>query len=375
MLTPQDDLPGHQTPDTFAQAGNGDPRFTERWWYTAHPIDGSSLLLDIGFGYYPNRGVMDAFAGITVGRTQHNFRASRQLGRNPLELDVGPLRLDIDTARGIHQLRLKDNASGLSFELQFEACLPAAQEKQSRRERHGEVEEDLARVTQFGRWRGWLVIHGQRHALTPETWWGQRDRSWGVRSEMRTDWAVPPMQTHKQFFWTWSMLQTAHVGVCMFLKERDPGKPFYLSGAAFERQADGGVKQREIAAVEHELQWAEDPLGQTLAGGELRLHFDEGAPRVLRLEPLPTRFYLKGGLYGGYNGWNHGDDKGAYAEAHDAWNLDDPLTRERARTLGDHVLRVHTEGLQGEESGIGISEYGVAAGYARYPLPQKHPAL
>ena len=31
MLTPQDDLLGHQTPGSFAQAGNGDPRFTERF--------------------------------------------------------------------------------------------------------------------------------------------------------------------------------------------------------------------------------------------------------------------------------------------------------------------------------------------------------
>jgi hypothetical protein len=371
MLTPQDDLPGHQTPGTFAQAGHGDPRFTERWWYTAHPIDGRPLLLDIGFGYYPNRGVMDAFAGVTVGRTQYNFRASRQLGANPLDLAVGPLRLDISPAEGVHRLRLTDNASGLSFELQFEACLPAAQEKQSRRERDGVVEEDLARVTQFGRWRGWLQVNGERHALEPATWWGQRDRSWGVRSEMRTDWAAPPMQTHKKFFWTWSMLQTESMGVCLFLKEREPGQPFYLSGAEFQRQADGRVAQREITGVDHELQWADDPLGQTLAGGELRLRFDHGAPRVLRLEPLPTRFYLKGGLYGGFGGWNHGDDKGAYAEGHDAWNLDDALTRERARTLGDHVLRVHTDG----ESGIGISEYGVAAGYPKYPLPQKHPAL
>src|SRR3989344_237887 len=80
MLTPQDDLPGHQTPGTFAQAGNDDLRFTERWWYTAHPTDGRPLLIDVGFGYYPNRGVMDAFAGVTVGRRQHNFRASHRLG-------------------------------------------------------------------------------------------------------------------------------------------------------------------------------------------------------------------------------------------------------------------------------------------------------
>src|SRR3989344_4441852 len=322
MLTPQDDLPGHQTPGTFAQAGNDDLRFTERWWYTAHPTDGRPLLIDVGFGYYPNRGVMDAFAGVTVGRRQHNFRASRRLGQNPLDLEVGPLRLDITPAKGLHRLRLQDNASGLAFELEFEASLPAAQEKQSRRERDGVLEEDLARVTQFGRWRGWLQVNGERPELASADWRGQ-------------------------------------------------GRPYCLSGAEFQRRADGGVSRREITGVDHDLQWADDPLGQTLAGGELRLSFDHGAPRVLRLEPLPTRFYLKGGLYGGFGGWNHGEDKGAYAEAHDAWDLDDPLTRERARTLGDHVMRVHTDG----ESGIGISEYGVAAGYSKYPGPQKHPAL
>jgi hypothetical protein len=34
-------------------------------------------------------------------------------------------------------------------------------------------------------------------------------------------------------------------------------------------------------------------------------------------------------------------------------------------------VRVTTDGL----SGIGITEYGVAAGYPRYPGPQKFPAL
>jgi len=371
MLTPQDDLPGHQTPGTFAQAGNGDVRFTERWWFTGHPIDGRPMLLNIGFGYYPNRGVMDAYAGITIERRQYNFRASRHLGDNPLDMEVGPLCLEILPRKNMHRLTLRDNASGLSFELEFEGCFPRAQEKQSFRERDGELQEDLARVTQFGRWRGWLQLHGERHELTPETWWGQRDRSWGVRSEMRTDWAVPPMQTHKNFFWTWSMVQTESLGVCLFLKEREPGRPFYLSGAEFERRPDGGIVQREITAVEHDLQWADDPLGQTLSGGELRLSFDDGPPRVLTLEAQPARFYLKGGLYGGYGGWNHGDDRGQYAEAHDVWDLDDPLTRERARTLGDHVLKVIVDG----QAGIGISEYGVAKGYPKYLEPQKHPAL
>ncbi|MBS0449983.1 MAG: hypothetical protein JSS14_01605 [Proteobacteria bacterium] len=371
MLTAQDDLLGHQTPGTFARAGNGDPRFTERYWYTAHPLDGTPWIFDAGVGYYPNRGVMDGFAGVTIGRRQFNFRASRRLGARPLEIEVGPLRLEVDLRSGVHHLTLAENASGLSFDLRFDPTFPAAQEKQSFRERKGEVEEDLARVAQFGRWRGWLVADGKRYELTAGDWWGQRDRSWGIRSEMRTDHDRPPVQTHTKLFWTWSMLQMQHSAVSIFLKEREPGAPYYLSCSEFQRGADGVVAVREATRVEHEIAWADDPMGQTIAHADLRLEFEHGLPRQLRVEGLPARFYLKGGLYGGFGGWNHGDDRGPYHEGHDVWNLDDAAIRERARTLSDHVVRVTSEG----DSGIGISEYGVASGYPRYVAPQKFPAL
>jgi len=371
MLTPQDDLLGHQTPRSFSQAGNGDARFTERYWYTAHPLDGSPVIFDAGFGYYPNRGVMDAFAGVTIGRRQVNFRASRHLGGNPLDTTVGPLQLVVDVRTGLHRLTLAENASGISFDLSFEPSFPASQEKQSFRERKGLVEEDLARVAQFGRWRGWLVADGKRYTLEPASWWGQRDRSWGIRSEMRTDLDKPPVQQHANFFWTWSMFQLENCGISMFLKEREPGQPYYLSCTEFQRGVDGSIVRREAADVEHAIVWADDPLGQTIAHADLRIRFEHGPARELHVEGLPARFYLKGGLYGGFGGWNHGDDLGPYHEAHDAWNLDDPATRERARTLSDHVVRVTSNG----GTGIGISEYGVATGYPLYPAPQKFPAL
>jgi hypothetical protein len=37
MLTPQDDLIGHQLPTTFDQIDNSDPAWMERLWYTGHP--------------------------------------------------------------------------------------------------------------------------------------------------------------------------------------------------------------------------------------------------------------------------------------------------------------------------------------------------
>jgi hypothetical protein len=371
MLTAQDDLIGHQTPSPFAKSGAGDIRFTERYWYTAHPIDGTELLLDVGLGYYPNRNVMDGFAGVTVGRRQHNFRASRRLGGCPLDTSVGPLKIEIIEGMKLHRLTLAENPSGISFSLDFEATFPPAQEKQNFRERDGIVEEDLARVSQFGRWRGWIIVDGRRFDVDPTLWWGQRDRSWGLRSEMRTDETRPPVATHRNFFWTWSMLQFQRSALSIFLKERSPGKPHYLSGTEFTQEPGGAISHRDVVAVDHQIEWANDPLGQTIATADLTFRFDRGEPRHVTVHGLPTRFYLKAGMYGGLQGWTHGDDRGDYHSAHDVWDLDDARTRTIARTLSDHVVKV----VSGDEIGFGISEYGVAAGYPLYRAPQQFPAL
>ncbi|WP_454629935.1 hypothetical protein [Bradyrhizobium cenepequi] len=371
MLTAQDDLIGHQSPAPFATSGAGDVRFTERYWYTAHPIDGSELLVDIGLGYYPNRHVMDGFAGVTVGRKQHNFRASRRLGARPLETEVGGLKIEVVEGMNLHRLTLANNPSGVSFSLEFRASFPPAQEKQNYREREGIVEEDLARVSQFGRWQGWIAVDGKRFEVTPQTWWGQRDRSWGLRSEMRTDETRPPVATHRNFFWTWSMFQFEQSALSVFLKERSPGKPHYLSGTEFQREADGSISRREVTAFDHKIEWADDQLGQTIAIADFTFTFERGDPRRVRAHGLPTRFYLKAGMYGGLQGWAHGDDRGEHYVAHDIWDLDDAPTRAIARTLSDHVLRLESDG----KTGFGISEYGVAAGYPLYQAPQRFPAM
>jgi hypothetical protein len=226
-------------------------------------------------------------------------------------------------------------------------------------------------MAQFGRWRGWIVAEGRRHEVTPDTWWGQRDHSWGLRSEMRTDDTRPPVARHRNFFWTWSMFQFESSGLSVFLKERAPGQPMYVSGAEFRRRADGSVAKREVVSVRHSLDWLDDPLGQTVAAGEIEFAFEHGAPRTVHLEGLPTRFYLKAGMYGGLDGWAHGDDRGELHAEHDVWDLDDAATRAKARTLSDHVMRLRSEG----EAGIGVSEYGVAAGYPLYAIAQRHPAM
>ncbi len=63
MLTPQDDLIGHQLSTSFAHVATSDPAWMERLWYTGHPAPAGDMIFDIGLGYYPNRDVIDGLPG------------------------------------------------------------------------------------------------------------------------------------------------------------------------------------------------------------------------------------------------------------------------------------------------------------------------
>jgi hypothetical protein len=104
---------------------------------------------------------------------------------------------------------------------------------------------------------------------------------------------------------------------------------------------------------------------------QLQLRFADGSERPVSVRVLPTKYFLKGGLYGGLDGWFHGDDRGKLYFEHDVWDLNDPATRRRVRTLADQVIEVR----DGDEVGYGIIEYGVGKGYAMYEGVQAHPPI
>jgi len=371
MLTPQDDLLGHQTPTTFDHVMSSDPSWMERMWYTGHPKPSGEMIFDIGLGWHPNRNVMDAFAGATVDGVQYNFRASRRLRPNPLTTAIGPLRIEILEGLRRHRLVLELNESDLSFDLEFVATMNPHEEEPHFRRRNGRVTEHMARAQQLGAYRGWIEVAGVRRAVTEDTWLGQRDHSWGIRAEMRTDETNPPLTFYPPFFYCWTTAQFKNRGLHLFFKERAPGDLIYISG---EEVAGIGVRSKEsrkLHDISHEIVWAKDPLGQTLQSAEFEARFSDGTARKVKIRALPARYFLKAGLYGGLNGWSQGDDKGKLFYEHEAWNLSDPATRRLTRTLSDHVIEV----TDGDEVGYGIVEYGVGKGYERYPEVQDHPPI
>jgi hypothetical protein len=369
MLTPQDDLIGHQLPTTFDQIDNSDPAWMERLWYTGHPVPGGEVLFDIGLGYHPNRNVMDAFAGVAVPGRQWNFRASRRLRPDPLATTVGPLSIRVVEGLKRHVLTLADNASGIRFEIEFHATLNPHEEAAHLRRRDGRITENMYRAQQMGRCSGWLEFDGRR--VDVDAWLAQRDHSWGVRSEMRTDESTPPLTFYPPFFYCWTTAQFRNRGLTIFFKERAPGDRIYLSGEEVQPLGSQASGRHQLVNVQHEVQWHDDPLGQSMASATFELTFASGQRRTIQVRTLPTRYYLKGGLYGGMDGWFHGDDKGKLFIAHDEWDLSDPLTRRKVRTLADQVIEVR----DGDDVGYGIIEYGVGQGYAKYTSVQAHPPI
>src|SRR5450432_330923 len=84
----------HQIVDTFARVGESDRSWTEKICAMAAAKDGS-VQLALGLGKYPNRGVMDAWAGISRGVEQWTVRSSRGLAPDPETAHVGPIGYDV----------------------------------------------------------------------------------------------------------------------------------------------------------------------------------------------------------------------------------------------------------------------------------------
>ena len=182
-LGPLDELLAHQIVDTFATVSQSDRSWTEKICAMAGASDGS-LSLGFGLGKYPNRGVMDAYAGVSRGTEQWTVRASRELGADGDTAAVGPMRYEVlEPMRRIRFALDANDAQPVSFEWVFEGVVPAVLENHEvHRARDGRrIDADIARYHHIGTAHGWVDVDGERSEFTDDTWVSTRDHSWGVR--------------------------------------------------------------------------------------------------------------------------------------------------------------------------------------------------
>lgn len=305
MLTKGDDYPLHQTSEPVAFAGT-DRNFYDRYFFNGYSPDGA-LFFAAAMGFYPQLGIVDASFSVVVDGVQHNLRASRRSGGERLDLAVGPIAIAIDAPLEQVTLTVAANDGLLAGELTFTGRHFPIEEPRFVRRNGTRLFIDYTRMTQNGRWSGWLSVGGKRIDLAAGCA-GTRDRSWGIRPVGASEPQPPPEGNFGQFFWLWTPCHFA--GRSLFFHSNDDGE-----GHPWNRRAvivgDDGAEQHFDGAA---FAAAWDAGTRRLA----RLDVDLGGGRMLALAPSGPVFAMSGLGYT-HPQWSHGLDHGpALAVAHDS---------------------------------------------------------
>jgi hypothetical protein len=308
-ISPADDYMIHQTSDPIRWAGTSDRRFYDRHFITGHSRDGRVAFL-LGIGLYPNLGVIDAFASVSVGDTQYTTRASRELGSDRMNYrDIGPFSLEI--LEGLRTLRVTAEPRAdqlVSLDLRFDAAVPAFAEPPILSRVMDRVMESATRIIQTGTYTGHITIAGQRFEVSPEHWQGGRDRSWGVRSigferEPKGIQQAHRVSKDRTTLWIWSPMQFPSRTVHFSLSEFPDGRReinTVRESLAFDR----GGELRVLSDPEHDL--VLDPETREMHKGQVSWTEADGSRRTVSLTPI-SRVYLRAGTgYGGPDPWRHG---------------------------------------------------------------------
>jgi hypothetical protein len=347
-LVPSDESFTHQITQTFATVSQSDRSWTEKVCAMAAPR-GGAFQLAFGMGKYPNRGVLDAYAGVSRGVEQWTVRASRRLWPEFETTAVGPIRYEVlEPLRTVRFALEPNDVAPVSFEWIFTGAVPPALEQhEQHRSRDGlRLDADIVRYHHIGTASGWVEIDGERHELDESTAVSTRDHSWGVRYmvgaplEDVEDASRPP---GVQTIVLWSPV----------LCERPDGSRYGIH-LYYQRHSFGGWERVELqGGIEHPdgrrdafvavvptLSVRDD--NRRLLGAELACTMADGSTRPIEVTPAgDTGFHLGTGLYFGLDGHWHGEWRGdLHVDGEHIADCSDVATAHRIHQFRDCVVRV-----------------------------------
>jgi hypothetical protein len=347
-LVAADETLHHQITDTFATVAQSDRSWTEKVCAMAAPRDGS-VQLAFGLGKYPNRGVLDAYAGISRGAEQWTVRASRRLHPDVQGTAAGPIRYEVVEPLRVVRFSLEPNdVQPVSFGWTFTGAVPPAlEEREQHRSRDGlRLDADIVRYHHIGTASGWVDVDGTRYELDDATAVSTRDHSWGVRYMVGApvadveDPARPPGVSTTVI---WSPV----------LCERSDGSRYGIH-LYYQRHSIGGWQRIELqGGIEHPDGRREpfaalvvDPKvrddNRRLSAATLTATMADGSARPLTVTALgDTGFHLGAGLYFGFDGQWHGQWRGErHSEGEYFADCSQPEIARRVHQHRDAVIRV-----------------------------------
>jgi len=334
MISSWDDFPVHQTSAPVRFVATSDRNFYDRYYFNLH---GSSdeLFMVMGVGQYPNLAVQDAFACVQRGDRYRVVRASRELG-DRMDLQVGPFRIEmIEPLRKLRFL-LEENEHDIAADLIWEGAIPAVEESPQLIRRKGRVFFDTSRFAQTGCWSGSLRVGGEEFQVTPDRWWGTRDRSWGIRPHGERE----PEGIHAggpgslSGMWNYFPMQFADHSILYILNEENDGTLVLYDARRIWNDPGKGIEELGPVEYEHQLK----PGTRMMTGSTLRFPEAPGGTLEIRCEPLLHAFIALGTGYGVEEDWRHGMYQGPLVVQGKEYKTEEiaPLGQ---LTIVDHVAR------------------------------------
>jgi hypothetical protein len=291
-LTRGDDYPIHQTSEPIAFAG-ADRNFYDRYYFGGYGEAGNDFFA-LAFGVYPHLNIADASFCVVRDGVQTALHASRWLEMERMDLAVGPIRIEV--VEPLKRLRLIVEAPdrGLAADIAFEGRAFPIEEPRFIRRQGPRAIMDYTRLTQNGRYSGWIEVDGVRRSVDGFT--GTRDRSWGVRPVGARDpqESVPPAPP--QFYWIWSPCNFPTGSFFFHSNEDGAGAPWNRR-AVWAADGVGADGLREVDGCSIAIDWKAGTRHAAHAliswrGGEVEF------------EPQFEFFML--GLGYGHPRWGHG---------------------------------------------------------------------
>lgn len=355
MLSSMDDYPLHQTSDPIRFAATSDRNFYDRYYFNVHNCSGDFFMV-MGMGQYPNLGVQDAFALVLHGGKHRVIRGSRELGDRG-ENRVGPIRIEV--VEGLKKVRflVEPNEHGIECDLLWEGAIPAFQEPRMFIRRFGRVLFDTSRFAQTGCWSGTLKVGGETIQVTPDRWWGARDRSWGVRpvGEMEHP-GIRQAQGQLDGMWNYVPMQFKDHSILCICLERDSG----------ERELEEAVRiwNDPARAPEHlgRLDHAHvmRPGSSVIESSVLTFPEAPGGALQIKIEPRLNCYVGIGTGYGYEIDWRHGMYQGPLV----VQGVEHDTVADAGRLWG--LIESASRFEYGKNVGYGMLEYGFFGPFRRY---------
>ena len=315
VLSWGDDYPIHQTPEPIAYAGT-DRNFYDRYFFNGYAEVGDAprqdRLFAAAFGVYPHLNIADASFAIVRDGVETALHASKWLEMERMDLAVGPIRIEVVRPLQVLKLIVDAPEEGIRAEILFTGRSSPIEEPRFTRRIGPRAFMDYTRLTQNGRYTGWIELDGKCQSV--DGFVGTRDRSWGIRPIGARDPqdTVPPLLP--QFFWLWAP--------CNF-----PAGSFFFhtnddaAGQPWNRRAvwapDDGTALEYGHGLTARLTWASGT--RHAATATIDIADPTRGLFQLRFEPGQKFFML--GLGYGHPSWGHGMAHGPLSTAREDFKL------------------------------------------------------